>query len=93
MRFFNQELPETIRSRSIEIPNFLKGCEQFTIKEAVKSQQTAYERMHVESMTQRLKCYHIFNTVLPINMLGSLNQIISVCALLSNIQEPILKKI
>ena len=76
----------------LEILNFLKGRDQFTIKETVKSQQIANERIHVERMIQRLKCYHIFDRVLPINMLGSLNQIISVCDLLSNFQEPLLKK-
>ena len=76
----------------LEIPDFLKGRDQFTIKETVKSQQIANERIHVERMILRLKCYHIFDRVLPINMLGSLNQIISVCALPSNFQKPILKK-
>ena len=75
----------------LEILNFLKGRDQFTIKETVKSQQIENERIHVERMIQHLKCY-IFDRVFPINMLGSLNQIISVCALLSNFQEPILKK-
>ena len=75
----------------LEMPNFLKGRDQFTIKETLKSQQIANERIHVKRMI-RLKCYHTFDRVLPINMLGSLNQIISVCALLSNFQEPILKK-
>ena len=75
----------------LEMPNFLKGRDQFTIKETFKSQQIANERIYVKRMI-RLKCYHTFDRVLPINMLGSLNQIISVCALLSNFQEPILKK-
>ena len=48
------------------ISNFLKGRDQFTIKETVKSQQIANERIHVERMIQRLKCYHIFDRVLPI---------------------------
>ena len=56
------------------------------------SQQIANERIHVERMIQRLKCYHIFDRVIPLNMAGSLNQIISVCAILSNFQELILKK-
>ena len=58
----------------------------------LESQQVANERIHVKRMIQRMKCYHIFDRVLPVNMLGSLNQIVSVCALLSNFQEPILKK-
>ena len=51
----------------LEIPNFLKGRDQFTINETVKSQQIANERIHVERMIQRLKCYHIFDRVLPVN--------------------------
>ena len=52
----------------LEIPNFLKGSGQFTIKETVKSQQIANERIHVERMIQRLKFYHIFDRELPINV-------------------------
>ena len=56
------------------------------------SQQIANEPIHVERMIQRLKCYHIFDRAITLNMTGSLNQIISVCAILSNFQELILKK-
>ena len=48
------------------------------------------ERIHVERMIQRLKCYHIFDRVIPLNMIGFLNQTVSVCALLSNFQDPII---
>ena len=73
------------------IPSFLKGKSQFNEQEIVKSQQIANGRTHVERMIQRLKCYHIFHKAIPLTMIGSLNQIISVCAILSNFQEPILK--
>ena len=74
----------------LEIPNFLKGRDRFMIKETVKSQQIANGRMSKE-------WYNIWNVFiltgyLLINMLRPLNQIISVCVLLSNFQEPILKK-
>ena len=75
----------------LTIPSFLKGRSQFNEQEIVKSQQIAYERIHVERMIQRIKCYHIFDRVIPLNMIGLLNQIISVCAILSNFLEPILK--
>ena len=55
------------------------------------SQQIANEQIHVERMIHRLKCYHIFDRAIPLNMIGSFNQIVSVCAILSNFQEPILK--
>ena len=73
------------------IPSFLKGREQFTEEEVIKSQQIANKCIHVERMIQRLKCFHIFDIVIPLQMIGSLNQIITVCALLCNFQEPIIK--
>ena len=73
------------------IPSFLKGRQQLDADEVVRTQQIACERIHVERMIQRLKCFHIFDRVIPVNMLGSLNQMISVCGFLCNFQEPILK--
>ena len=89
-RFTVERYLTPIRVKLI-ITSFLKGKSQFNEKEIVRSQQIANERIHVERMIQRLKCYHIFHRVIPLNMIGSLNQIISVCAILSNFQEPILK--
>ena len=74
------------------MPAFLNGREQFGEKEVVASQQISSERIHVERMIQRLKCYHIFDRTIPLNMMGSLNQIVTICGILSNFQEPILKK-
>ena len=73
------------------LPSFLEGREQLSFQENIRSQQRANERIHVERMIQRLKCYHIFDQVLPINMLGSVNQLIAVCAILSNFQDPIIR--
>ena len=72
------------------IPAFLKGRDQLSEEEVIQTQQIASERIHVERMIQRLKTYHIFDRVIPMNMMGSLNQIITVCALLSNFQDPII---
>ena len=72
------------------IPSFLRGQDQLTESEAIRSQQIANERIHVERMIQRLKTWHIFDRVIPVNMLGSLNQIVTVCALLGNFHEPII---
>ena len=73
------------------IPSFSKGRSQFNEQEIVKSKQVANERIHVERMIQWLKCYHIFDRVIRLNMIRSLNQIISICVILSNFQKPILK--
>ena len=72
------------------IPIVFKERSQFNEQEIVKSQQIANERIHVEKIIQQLKFYHTFDRVIPLNMAGSLNQIISVCAILSNFKEPIL---
>ena len=69
------------------IPAFLKGRNQLSEEEVIQTQQIASERIHVERMIQRLKTYHIF---IPMSMMSSLNQIVTVCALLSNFQDPII---
>ena len=43
-------------------------------------------------MIQRLKRYHVFDRKLPLTMVGSINQIITVYGLLCNFQEPIVKQ-
>jgi len=73
------------------IPSFLNGRDQLSENEVVLSQQIARERIHVERMIQRLKCYHIFDGLIPLSLMGSLNQIISICCLLANFQKPICK--
>ena len=60
------------------IPSFLKGRGQITEEEVITSQQIANERIHVERMTQGLQ------------MIGSLNQIITVYVLLCTFREPII---
>ena len=70
----------------LEIPLFLKGHGQFTITETIKSQKIANERLHVERMVQRSKCYHIFDRLAQINVLRLSNHIISMCTLHSNFQ-------
>ena len=72
------------------IPLVFKERSQFNEQEIVKSQQIVNERIHVEKMIPQLKCYHTFDRVIPLNMTSSLNQIISVCGILSNFKEPIL---
>ena len=57
------------------IHSFMKGWEQFTEEEVIKSQQMANECIHVKQMIQQLKCFHIFNRVIPSQMIGLLNRI------------------
>ena len=61
------------------------------MEEVIKSQQIANKRIHIKRMKQRLKCFRIFHRVIPLQLIGSLNQIITVCDLVCNFQEPIIK--
>ena len=73
----------------LRLPSFLNGREQLSVEETVTSQQIAAERVHVERQIQRLKCFEIFSQPLPLKMAGSLNQLVTVCAILCNFQDPI----
>ena len=71
------------------IPAFLNRREQLTEEEIILTQQIAAERIHVERAIQRLKIYSILDCV-PVTAFDSINQIITVCAMLSNLQNPII---
>ena len=70
------------------MPSFLAGCDQLTTEETILSQQIAAERIHVERMIQRFKNFRIFDSSIPITMFGQINEIVTVCALLCNMQDP-----
>ena len=75
---------------NLRLPSLLNGREQLSVEETVTSQQIAAERVHVERQIQRLKCFEIFSQPLPLKMAGSLNQLVTVCAILCNFQDPII---
>uniref|UniRef100_A0A8C9XD36 THAP-type domain-containing protein n=1 Tax=Sander lucioperca TaxID=283035 RepID=A0A8C9XD36_SANLU len=62
---------------SLVIPPFLGPSGHFRL------------HIHVERAISRIKEYHIFDRVLPMTLVGSVNQLWTVCALLSNFQEPL----
>ena len=72
------------------IPAFLDGRDQLSEEETILTQQIASERIHVERMIQRLKSFHIFDSEIPVRMFGSINQLVTVCAMLCNLQDPII---
>ena len=71
------------------IPPFLGQNSQFTKEEVEHTQEIARLRIHVERAIRRVKEYHIFDGVIPLNVAGSLNQIWTVCSLLTNFRGPI----
>ena len=72
------------------MPSFLAGRDQLRTEETILSQQIAAERIHVGSMIQRFKNFRIFDSSIPITVFGQINEIVTVCALLCNMQDPII---
>ena len=56
------------------------------------SAECSSARIHVERIMQRIKVYHILDGDLRLSMRYSAEQIFTVCAYLTNFQNPILKK-
>lgn len=79
-------------SVGLNIPPFLQGGRQFSPVEVSETQQIAAVRIHVERAIERIKRYDIFNTAIPLSLLGSINQIWAVCAMLTNFQGPLIRE-
>ncbi|XP_062598414.1 uncharacterized protein LOC134259831 [Saccostrea cucullata] len=84
--FLIQDLLDSVGAHLI-IPPFLGSKVKFSKDEVSKTQQIARLRIHVERAIRRCKEYHIFDNVLPLSVAGTVNQIWSVCCLLTNFKE------
>ena len=74
----------------LNIPPFLREKPQFDESEVIRTQTIAKQRIHVERAIGKAKRFLIFNSRLPISSLGTINQLWTVCCLLSNFMDPIL---
>ena len=75
---------------SLNIPPFLRGQDQMPQDDVVDTQQIASLRIHVERLINKIKNFHIFDSVIPLSLAGTINQIWTVCALLTLFQKPII---
>ena len=69
----------------LNIPPFLQGRQQLP-PEVQKGRKIASLRIHVERAIGRIKIYSILKQTIPISMARLVNQVVSVCAFLSNFQ-------
>ena len=61
-------------------------------KEQVKStSRIANARIYVEQVMKRLKDYRILSNEIPVTLILLADNIVKVCAALSNLQEPLCK--
>lgn len=72
------------------IPNFLSNNEQFTAAEAEQNKIIANLRVHVERANRRFKEFHLFDTAIPLTLVGTVNQLWTVACLLTNFQGPLI---
>lgn len=86
--FLIQPLLDTVGC-SLVIPPFLRNKHQFTEEEVTATQTIARLRIHVERAIRRVKEYHIFDSVIPLSLAGTINQIWTVCCLLTNFRGPL----
>ena len=85
-------IQDILSAKGIElnIPPFKKGRKQFTESDIQEGRKIASLRIHVERAIGRLKYYSILKGVLPISMIRIANQIVSVCAWLTNFQPALI---
>lgn len=71
---------------SLAIPAFTKGRKQLSMKDVDTTRQLARVRIHVERVMERIKNFNILSTILPISILIHSDNIVLICAALSNLQ-------
>ena len=84
-----QDLLDPI-SVKLNMPPLLHMQDQMPAQDVVETQQIAAERIHVERAINKIKNFHIFDQIIPLSLAGSINQIWTVCGLLTLFQNPII---
>jgi hypothetical protein len=77
------------KQASLIIPPFLGEKGKFSAAEVAQTHEIARLRIHVERAIRRIKEYHIFDGVIPLNLASSISQIWAVCAILTNFRGPL----
>ena len=70
----------------LNIPPFLEGRQQLPATEIEAGRRIASLRIHVERAIGRLKNFNILKGTIPISIARQTNQIVHVCAFLTNFQ-------
>ena len=83
-----QDLLDPI-SVKLNMPPFLHMQDQMPVQDVLETQQIAAERIHVERAINKIKNFHLFDQVIPLSLAGSINQLWTVCGLLTLFQKPI----
>ena len=74
----------------LNIPPFLGSQVQMSAQDVIRTQSIASLRVHVERAINKIKNFRIWDGVVPLNLFGIVNQMWTVCAVLCNLQKPII---
>ena len=70
-----------------KLPHFLSARGQFKSYKIFENDAITACRVHVERAIRRVKENRILQGIIPLTMLGSINQILAVCCLLTNLRS------
>ena len=73
---------------TLNIPPFLGSNSQMTAQDVIKTREIASVTIHVERVINKIKNFHLCDSVVPLSLFGVVNQMWSVCTFLCNIQDP-----
>ena len=76
----------------LNIPPFKTAGQQMSATDVVKIQQIAKLRIHVERLIQRIKEFRILSGVIPLTLFPVINQVWTICCLLTLFHTPIIAK-
>ncbi|XP_033641398.1 uncharacterized protein LOC117301485 isoform X2 [Asterias rubens] len=80
-----------IHNAILAIPAFTKGKNQLSGQEVAGARSLSNVRIHVERAIGRLKEFHILQHVVPITLVKSIDEIVTVCAALTNLLPDLVK--
>ncbi|KAL2096811.1 hypothetical protein ACEWY4_006018 [Coilia grayii] len=77
---------------TLRIPSFTKGKKQLAAHEVDRSRQLSRVRIHVECVIGRWKTFKILQTVIPVSQVDMLDDIVIICAALTNLCNSVVTK-
>ncbi|XP_058497496.1 uncharacterized protein LOC131467541 isoform X2 [Solea solea] len=77
---------------TLRIPHFTKGKKQLSAQEVDTSRQLACVRIHIERVIGRWKSFKILQTVIPVSQVDMLDEVVTVCAALTNLGKSVVPK-
>ena len=87
---FDIDYDVLLRGANLNIPPFVRDCQQLSKKDVILTRQIASLRIHVERAIGRIKQYRILSSVVPLTLVNSIDSIWGICCALSLFHPPLL---